>query len=136
MITNFKNTSISEELDIMNMIDDDFKMWAEPAGQMDEIEMELEKYRLDMEARGYVANPYFDENHADWKEHYYARNGLVMNKFNDFDCFDFVTPEDLKWYEHKREVLALGHTLYERLLTDEEKEEDYKIYCEEFRKAA
>lgn len=136
MITNFKNTSISEELDIMNMIDDDFKMWAEPAGQMDEIEMELEKYRLDMEARGYVANPYFDENHADWKEHYYARNGLVMNKFNDFDCFDFVTPEDLKWYEHKREVLALGHTLYERLLTDEEKEEDYRCYCEEFRKAA
>lgn len=133
MITNCKNTTITEELNIMNMFDDDFKMWDE---QMSDIERELEQYRLSMEARGYVANPYFDENHADWKEHYYARNGLVMNKFNDFDCFDFVTPEDLKWYEHKREVLALGHTLYERLLTDEEKLEDYRCYCEECRKAA
>ena len=133
MITNCKNTTISEELNIMNMIDDDFKMWDE---QMSDIERELEQYRLSMEARGYVANPYFDENHADWKELYYARNGLVMNKFNDFDCFDYVTPEDLKWYEHKREVLALGHTLYERLLTDEEKLEDYRCYCEECRKAA
>lgn len=133
MITNCKNTTISEELNIMNMFDEDFKMWDE---QMSDIERELEQYRLSMEARGYVANPYFDENHADWKEHYYARNGLVMNKFNDFDCFDFVTPEDLKWYEHKRDVLALGHTLYERLLTDEEKLEDYRCYCEECRKAA
>jgi hypothetical protein len=133
MITNCKNTTISEELNIMNMFDEDFKMWDE---QMSDIERELEQYRLSMEARGYVANPYFDENHADWKEHYYARNGLVMDKFNDFDCFDFVTPEDLKWYEHKREVLALGHTLYERLLTDEEKEEDYRCYCEECRRAA
>lgn len=133
MITNCKNTTIAEELNIMNMFDDDFKMWDE---QMSDIERELEQYRLSMEARGYVANPYFDENHADWKEHYYARNGLVMNKFNDFDCFDFVTPEDLKWYEHKREVLELGHTLYERLLTDEEKLEDYRCYCEECRKAA
>lgn len=133
MITNCKNTTISEELNIMNMFDEDFKMWDE---QMSDIERELEQYRLSMEARGYVANPYFDENHADWKEHYYARNGLVMNKFNDFDCFDFVTPEDLKWYEHKRDVLALGHTLYERLLTDEEKLEDYRYYCEECRKAA
>ena len=133
MITNCKNTTIAEELNIMNMIDDDFKMWDE---QMSDIERELEQYRLSMEARGYVANPYFDENHADWKEHYYARNGLVMNKFNDFDCFDFVTPEDLKWYEHKRDVLALGHTLSERLLTDEEKLEDYRCYCEECRKAA
>lgn len=132
MITNCKNTTISEELNIMNMFDEDFK-WDE---QMSDIERELEQYRLSMEARGYVANPYFDENHADWKEHYYARNGLVMNKFNDFDCFDFVTPEDLKWYEHKRDVLALGHTLYERLLTDEEKLEDYRCYCEECRKAA
>lgn len=134
MITNYKNTTISEELDIMNMIDEDYKMWG--IEEMDEFEKEMEEYRQKMEARGYVANPYFDENHADWKEHYYARNGLMMNKFNDFDCFDYVTPEDLKWYEHQCEILALGHTLYERLLTDEEKLEDYRCYCEECRKAA
>lgn len=136
MITNFKTTSVSEELDIMNMMDEDFTMWAEPADQMDELELEMKKYEDEMLAKGFVKNPYFDENHADWKEHYYERNGIEMDKFSDFDCFDFVKPEDLKWYEHRREVLALGYTLYKRLLTEEEQEEAYKCYCEECRKVA
>lgn len=130
------STTVRDELDIMNMFDEDFTMWGEPECQMDEYELEMEKLENEMLAKGFIKNPYFDENLADWKEHYYERNGIEMNKFDDFDCFDFVKSEELQWYEDMRNVVAFGHTLYERLLTEEEQEEDYRIYCEEWRKSA
>lgn len=134
MITNFKNTSITEELNIMNMADVGLPMWGEPADlARDEYYLETFKHRRDMEAKGYVLNPHFDEDMSWWKE---KHNDRPYDKFLDFDCNEFVTPEELQWYEDKRKAVAFGHTLYQRLLTEEEQEEDYKCYCEEFKKAA
>lgn len=134
MITNFKTTSISEELDIMNMIDEDFTMWGNQADlERDEYYLETFNYRREMEAKGYILNPHFDEGMAWWKEKHSSR---PYDKFLDFDCNEFVKPEELQWYEDMCHVVSFGHTLYERLLTEEEQEEDYKIYCEECRKAA
>ena len=134
MITNFKNTSISEELAIMNMVDVDFTMWGEPADlAKDEYYLETFNYRREMEAKGYVLNPHFDEDMCWWKE---KHNDRPYDKFLDFDCNEFVTPEELQWYEDMRKVIAMGFTLYQRLLTEEEQEEDYRCYCEEFHKAA
>lgn len=134
MITNFKTTSISEELDIMNMIDEDFTMWGNQNDlARDEYYLETFNYRREMEAKGYILNPHFDENMSWWKE---KHNDRPYDKFLDFDCNEFVKPEELQWYEDMCNVVSFGHTLYERLLTEEEQEEDYKIYCEEWRKTA
>ena len=134
MITNFKTTSISEELAIMNMADVDFTMWGEPAElAKDEYYLETFNHRREMEAKGYVLNPHFDEGMAWWKDKHSDR---PYDKFLDFDCNEFVTPEELQWYEDKRKSVSFGYTLYQRLLTEEEQEEDYKVYCEEFTKVA
>lgn len=134
MITNFKTTSISEELAIMNMADVDFTMWGEPAElAKDEYYLETFNHRREMEAKGYVLNPHFDEGMAWWKDKHSDR---PYDKFLDFDCNEFVTPEELQWYEDKCKAVSFGYTLYQRLLTEEEQEEDYKIYREEFHKVA
>lgn len=134
MITNFKTTSISEELDIMNMFDEDFTMWGNQNDlERDEYYLETFNYRREMEAKGYILNPHFDENMSWWKE---KHNDRPYDKFLDFDCNEFVKPEELQWYEDMCNVVSFGHTLYQRLLTEEEQEEDYKIYCEEWRKTA
>jgi hypothetical protein len=134
MITNFKTTSISEELDIMNMFDEDFTMWGNQNDlERDEYYLETFNYRREMEAKGYILNPHFDENMSWWKE---KHNDRPYDKFLDFDCNEFVKPEELQWYEDMCNVVSFGHTLYQRLLTEEEQEEDYKIYCEEWRKSA
>jgi hypothetical protein len=134
MITNFKTTSISEELDIMNMFDEDFTMWGNQNDlERDEYYLETFNYRREMEAKGYILNPHFDEDMAWWKE---KHNDRPYDKFLDFDCNEFVKPEELQWYEDMCNVVSFGHTLYQRLLTEEEQEEDYKIYCEEWRKSA
>ena len=74
MITNFKTTSISEELAIMNMADVDFTMWGEPAElAKDEYYLETFNHRREMEAKGYVLNPHFDENMAWWKDKHSTR---------------------------------------------------------------
>ena len=121
MITNFKTTSISEELAIMNMADEDFTMWGEPA------ELAKDEYYLE------TFNHRLDEGMAWWKDKHSDR---PYDKFLDFDCNEFVTPEELQWYEDKCKAVSFGDTLYQRLLTEEEQEEDYKIYCKEFHKAA
>lgn len=134
MITNFKTTSISEELDIMNMFDEDFTMWGNQADlERDEYYLETFNYRREMEAKGFILNPHFDENMSWWKE---KHNDRPYDKFLDFDCNEFVKPEELQWYEDMRNVVSFGYTLYQRLLTEEEQEEDYRIYCEEWRKTA
>lgn len=133
MITNFKTTSISEELDIMNMFDEDFTMWGNQNDlERDEYYLEIFNYRREMEAKGYILNPHFDENMSWWKE---KHNDRPYDKFLDFDCNEFVKPEELQWYEDMCNVVSFGHTLYQRLLTEEEQEEDYKIYCDEFKAA-
>ena len=69
MITNYKTTTISEELDIMNMFDEDFTMWGSQVDlERDEYYLETFNYRREMEAKGYILNPHFDENMAWWKE--------------------------------------------------------------------
>jgi len=134
MITNFKTTSISEELDIMNMFDEDFTMWGDQLDlERDEYYLETFNYRREMESKGYILNPHFDENMSWWKE---KHNDRPYDKFLDFDCNEFVKPEELQWYEDMYNVVSFGHTLYQRLLTEEEQEEDYRIYCEEWRKSA
>lgn len=133
MITNFKTTSISDELDIMNMFDEDFTMWGNQNDlERDEYYLEIFNYRREMEAKGYILNPHFDENMSWWKE---KHNDRPYDKFLDFDCNEFVKPEELQWYEDMCNVVSFGHTLYQRLLTEEEQEEDYKIYCDEFKAA-
>ena len=134
MYTNFKSTTVSEELDIMNMFDDDFKMWGNQIDlERDEYYLETFNYRRKMEAMGYVLNPHFDGDMSWWKEKHSDR---PYDKFLDFDCNEFVTPEELQWYEDKRKAVAFGYTLYQRLLTEEEQEEDYRIYCEEWNRVA
>ncbi len=134
MYTNFKSTTVSEELDIMNMIDEDFTMWGNQIDlERDAYYLETFNYRRKMEAMGYVLNPHFDEDMSWWKE---KHNDHPYDKFLDFDCNEFVTPEELQWYEDKCKVVAFGHTLYQRLLTEEEQEEDYRIYCEEWNRVA
>ena len=128
------STTVREELDIMNMVDEDFTMWGDQLDQeRDEYYLETFNYRREMEAKGYILNPHFDENMSWWKE---KHNTRPYDKFLDFDCNEFVKPEELQWYEDMRNVVSFGYTLYERLLTEEEQEEDYKIYCEECRKVA
>ena len=128
------STTVREELDIMNMVDEDFTMWGDQLDlERDEYYLETFNYRREMEAKGYILNPHFDENMSWWKEKHSTR---PYDKFLDFDCNEFVKPEELRWYEDMRNAIAFGHTLYERLLTEEEQEEDYKIYCEECWKAA
>lgn len=128
------STTVREELDIMNMIDEDFTMWGNQNDlARDEYYLETFNYRREMEAKGYILNPHFDENMSWWKE---KHNDRPYDKFLDFDCNEFVKPEELQWYEDMCNVVSFGHTLYQRLLTEEEQEEDYKIYCEEWRKSA
>ena len=127
------STTVREELDIMNMIDDDFKMWGDQLDlERDEYYLETFNYRHEMEAKGYILNPHFDENMSWWKD---KHNDRPYDKFLDFDCNEFVKPEELQWYEDMRNAIAFGDTLYQRLLTEEEQEEDYKIYCDEFKAA-
>ena len=128
------STTVRDELDIMNMFDEDFTMWGDPNDlARDEYYLKTFNYRREMEAKGYVLNPHFDEGMAWWKE---KHNYRPYDKYLDFDCHEFVTPEELKWYEDMSNVVMFGHTLYERLLTEEEQEEDYRIYCEEWNKVA
>ena len=128
------STTVREELDIMNMVDEDFTMWGDQLDrERDEYYLETFNYRREMEAKGYILNPHFDENMSWWKE---KHNDRPYDKFLDFDCNEFVKPEELQWYEDMRNVVSFGYTLYQRLLTEEEQEEDYKIYCEEWRKSA
>lgn len=66
MITNFKTTSISEELAIMNMADiDERPSWEEY--YMRELEARnVRDYeeRLKIKAQGFILNPEYDEDHA------------------------------------------------------------------------
>lgn len=82
MITNFKNTSISEELTIMAMAD-------------------------------------IDEDHAykTWK----------YDRMPDFACKCYVTPAELEEYRHLQQVIAFGWTLFDRLLTEVEEQEDFDM---------
>ncbi len=113
------STTVRDELDIMDMFDEDFTMWGEQFDlDKDEYYLEMFNYRREMEAKGYILNPHFDEDLARWKE---KHNDRAYNKYLDFDCNEFVTPEELQWYEDMRHVVMFGFTLCDRLLTDEER---------------
>ena len=118
MITNFKNTSITEELTIMAMADiDERPSWEE------DYQRELEarnvrdyEERLKMEAQGFILNPEYDEDHAymTWK----------YDREPDFACKCYVTPAELEEFRHLQQVIAFGWTLFGRLLTEVEEQED------------
>lgn len=113
------STTVRDELNIMDMFDEDFTMWGNPNDlARDEYYLETFNYRREMEAKGYVLNPHFDEGMAWWKE---KHNDRPYDKYLDFDCNEFVTPEELQWYEDMSNVIMFGHTLCDRLMTDEER---------------
>lgn len=113
------STTVRDELNIMDMFDEDFTMWGEQFDlDKDEYCLETFNYRREMEAKGYVLNPHFDEGMAWWKE---KHNDRPYDKYLDFDCNEFVTPEELKWYEDMSNVVMFGHTLCDRLMTDDER---------------
>ena len=130
MITNFKNTSVSEELRIMDMVDVSFDIWGDRLDrEMDEFNLKSFEHRREMEKKGYVMNPHFDEDMSWWKE---KHNDRPYDKFLDFDCLEYVTPEELAWYENKCNAVSFGWTLYQRLLDDIELEEEGEILRKEW----
>ena len=114
MITNFKNTTVSEELGIMIMPDVEEKdPWLEEYERENEVR-NVREYgeRLEMESKGYVLNPEYDEDRAyrAWK----------YDEKPDFACKPYVTPEELAEFRRMNEVIGLGWILYGRLVIDED----------------
>lgn len=122
MITNFKNTSINEELTIMAMADiDERPNWEEDYQR----ELEARNVRdyeehLKMEAQGFILNPEYDEDHA-YKTWKYDREP-------DFACKCYVTPAELEEFRHFQQVIAFGWTLFDRLFTVDEALEEIEMY--------
>lgn len=124
------STTVRDELDIMNMFDEDFTMWGDRLDrEMNELNLRSFEHRREMEAKGYVLNPHFDEGMAWWKE---KHNDRPYDKYLDFDCHEFVTPEELQWYEDKCNAVSFGWTLYQRLLDDVELEEEGEMLRKEW----
>ena len=117
MITNFKSTTVNEELNIMNM--DQGKDW-EWCMHPDVYEEMEEKWILDeyneikeAEAKGQILNPFYDEDYTyrTWKYDLPITDIFVHKKW--------ITKEELAAWK-------LSHELYRRMLDEQEAEEDIK----------
>lgn len=115
MITNFKTTTVNEELNIMNM--DQGKDW-EWCMHPDVYEAMEEKWILDeykeileAKAKGQILNPYYDEDYTyrTWKYDLPITDMFIHQKW--------VTKEELDAYN-------LSFELYHRMLDKVEEDED------------
>lgn len=128
------STTVREEMCIMSMDQGNDWEWCMHPDVCDEYfeQQQFKEYqeKLEMESKGFILNPYYDEDYTYhvWKYDLDVSDWFVHKKY--------IKPEELTEYNAMDEVVSFGHTLYERLLNEEERAEDYKIYCEECWKAA
>lgn len=70
---------------------------------------------IEMKGKGFILNPYYDadESYRVWKYDLEVKDWFVHHKY--------IKPEELAEYNAKEEVIRFGHTLCDRLMTDEER---------------
>ena len=117
MITNFKCTTVNEELNIMNMDQGNDWEWCMHPDMYEEMEEKwiLDEYKeiLEAKAKGQILNPYYDEDYTYrcWKYDKPITDPFIHIKW--------VTKEELAAWK-------LSHELYRRMLDEQEAEEDIK----------
>ena len=115
MITNFKCTTVNEELNIMNMDQGKDWEWCMHPDIYEEMEEKwiLDEYKeiQEAKAKGQILNPYYDEDYTYrcWK---YDKPIIDM-----FIHIKWVTKEELDAYN-------LSFELYHRMLDAKEEDED------------
>ena len=117
MITNFKCTTVNEELNIMNMDQGNDWEWCMHPDMYEEMEEKwiLDEYKeiLEAKAKGQILNPYYDEDYTYrcWKYDKPITDPFIHIKW--------VTKEEL-------DAWKLSHELYRRMLNEAEEEEDIR----------
>ena len=117
MITNFKCTTVNEELNIMNMDQGNDWEWCMHPDMYEEMEEKwiLDEYKeiLEAKAKGQILNPYYDEDYTyrSWKYDLPITDMFVHKKW--------ITKEELDAYN-------LSFELYRRMLNEAEEEEDIR----------
>ena len=115
MITNFKCTTVNEELNIMNMDQGKDWEWCMHPDMYEEMEEKwiLDEYKeiLEAKAKGQILNPYYDEDYTYrcWKYDKPITDPFIHIKW--------VTKEELDAYN-------LSFELYHRMLDAKEEDED------------
>lgn len=115
MITNFKCTTVNEELNIMNMDQGKDWEWCMHPDVYEEMEEKwiLDEYKeiLEAKAKGQILNPYYDEDYTYrcWKYDKPITDPFIHIKW--------VTKEELDAYN-------LSFELYHRMLDKVEEDED------------
>lgn len=115
MITNFKCTTVNEELNIMNMDQGNDWEWCMHPDMYEEMEEKwiLDEYKeiLEAKAKGQILNPYYDEDYTYrcWKYDKPITDPFIHIKW--------VTKEELDAYN-------LSFELYRRMLDAKEEDED------------
>lgn len=117
MITNFKSTTVNEELNIMNMDQGKDWEWCMHPDIYEEMEEKwiLDEYKeiQEAKAKGQILNPFYDEDYTyrTWKYDLPITDIFVHKKW--------ITKEELAAWK-------LSHELYRRMLDEQEAEEDIK----------
>ena len=117
MITNFKCTTVNEELNIMNMDQGNDWEWCMHPDMYEEMEEKwiLDEYKeiLEAKAKGQILNPYYDEDYTyrTWKYDLPITDMFVHKMW--------ITKEEL-------DAWKLSHELYRRMLNEAEEEEDIR----------
>lgn len=115
MITNFKCTTVNEELNIMNMDQGKDWEWCMHPDIYEEMEEKwiLDEYKeiQEAKAKGQILNPYYDEDYTYrcWKYDKPITDPFIHIKW--------VTKEELEAYN-------LSFELYHRMLDAKEEDED------------
>jgi hypothetical protein len=115
MITNFKCTTVNEELNIMNMDQGKDWEWCMHPDIYEEMEEKwiLDEYKeiQEAKAKGQILNPYYDEDYTYrcWKYDKPITDPFIHIKW--------VTKEELEAYN-------LSFELYRRMLDAKEEDED------------
>lgn len=128
MITNFKCTTVNEELNIMNMDQGKDWEWCMHPDIYEEMEEKwiLDEYKeiQEAKAKGQILNPYYDEDYTYrcWKYDKPITDPFIHIKW--------VTKEELKAWKDKQWVIGRGNTFYDRLLDEDEQREDFELRCQ------
>ena len=115
MITNFKSTTVNEELNIMNMDQGKDWEWCMHPDMYEEMEEKwiVDEYKeiKEAEAKGQILNPFYDEDYTYrcWKYDKPITDPFIHIKW--------VTKEELDAYN-------LSFELYRRMLDAKEEDED------------
>ena len=115
MITNFKCTTVNEELNIMNMDQGKDWEWCMHPDMYEEMEEKwiLDEYKeiLEAKAKGQILNPYYDE---DYTYRCWKYDKPIIDRFIHIK---WVTKQELDAYN-------LSFELYHRMLDKVEEDED------------